>query len=233
MTIDEKGNPVFTAEEQPVIDRMMQERVARVKIPSDYEELQAVNKMLDEIGIKGTPAEKAAILKQNKEAANNARAAREAAEKAEKNGTTPEHELEIKRLSDEQEKIMSELRDRKNKETEQQRASENAKKMVADFEEKYPDVDWKVLTEDPKFKKFAKSRQDSLVEAYTDYLEFVSEAETVGFLKAQDKRNRSTGGGDSNKGNNFGLTPRQLDLAKEFGMSAEKYAANLKKIKKE
>jgi hypothetical protein len=244
MARNDKGEVVFDEEEQKKVDEIVKERVARVKneAPADYGDLRALDKELEDLYPNMTPAQRTEEIRKAKLTAKEAKAKREAAARADRNGTTEEQELEAMREKQRLDDLEARLQAKDQKEEEQKRAADEsarqqelAKKQIAELGEAHPDLDLDKLNSDAKFIKYLKGKalneSYTLKDAYEDYAEIVGEAETKGFIDAKRKERNSTGGSDGNKGGTYGLTPRQIQLAKENGMPLAKYAEHLNKIR--
>jgi hypothetical protein len=86
---------------------------------------------------------------------------------------------------------------RERDEEEKKKQSEFLKADAKRFREEFPKVDVAKLETNPKFQRFAKGRlyREPLAEIYTDYLDFVTDAEKTALEKADSKKARSTGAG--------------------------------------
>jgi hypothetical protein len=161
------------------VNRIVQERLARVKkeVPEDYEELKGISEELDGFGYSGTPAEKRAILKAQREEQAKQKELSELQEEADQKGASPELLSEIKQLKNEIAELKGEREAVKQAEKEKKSADEAFNKQVNEFNESYPDVDLAKVGENPKFLKFAKGRAGTLAELYSDFVDFVGETE--------------------------------------------------------
>lgn len=217
---NDKGEVIFDEDEQKKVDAIVEERLSRDRKsrpaePEDYKDLKGIHEVLKQIpGFETmTPAQQADALKKQAETYRQAQARKDAEARAEKNGTTPEQEMQSQRTNQRLDTVEARLQAREKKEAEERAAAEQAARdkdeadgQIAEFVEKYPDVDLLKLKDDPKFIKFVKGKKIPLIEAYEDYREMMGEAETEVFLKAKDRQNRSTGGGNSNEAGNTALS---------------------------
>jgi len=176
---DESGKIVFDADEQVEVDRIVQDRVARVKkeVPEDYEELKEIANELEGFGYSGTAAEKKTAIKAEREQRSKQQELYELQEEADQKGASPEVLSEIKQLKSELNELKGEREALKKAETDKKTADEAFNKQVHEFGEKYPDVDLAKVGENPKFLKFVKGRTGTLAELYTDFVDFVGETE--------------------------------------------------------
>jgi len=232
--INEDGKVIFDATEQVEVDRIVGERLARAKLekPADYEDLQEINKLLEEFDYAGMTAnEKKVALKELSEKYKSEKQLTDLQEQAKEQGTSPELLKKIETLEAEIKELTGERQAQKQAEIDKQKAEATAKQELEEFEEKHKDVDWKELLKNPKFVKYADKRAGTLTDLYDSYIEFVGETEAEALVKVVSKENRSTSSGKDNStdGNNYNLTEHQKELAKENGMTYKRYAELLPK----
>lgn len=242
---DENGKIVFDADEQAEVNRIVGERLARVKSdkPEDYEDLQEIAKDLEEFGYTGTPAEKKAAIKAYKESLKGQQQSsyQEEIEHAAGDGEIPDEKV-INALAkkfgvpaEKVEKAIKKVISLDEAEEQKQKADESWNKQVKDFEEKYENISVEKLAQDQKFIKFAKGKGLPLVELYEDYIEFLGDSEKEFTAKIQSNIDRSTSSGKQKGdalGGTYGLNDKQQALAKENGMTNKEYAEGLQLIKK-
>lgn len=216
------GKVVFDETEQKEVDRIIQERLSRVKAekPADYDDLQELAKAIEDFEYKGTPKEKAAALKEFKAQQKEKQRLAEIEEQAEKEGTSPEL---LKRIADAEKKAQEakdELAEIKKSDSDKKAASEASKIQEANYQlaraellEKH-EVDADDLEKNPRFMKFVKGKSGiNLVEEYEDFLEFIGETEKEAIIKVKSKEERSTSGGQGgNQGGGHGLSQDEKDL---------------------
>jgi chromosome segregation ATPase len=234
----EDGTIEFSTEEQAKVDEIIKERLARVKSekPSDYDDLKEIEQLLGEFEYSGTPAEKKAALKQQAEQ-NRAKKELDALEKeAEDYGNSVPKELlkEIKDLRAEIAEIKSKDAAKETENIKKIEAQEKWEKQVKEFNESHEDVDVNELGKNPKFVKFYENSRFTLLEAYNEYLDLVGGAEKEAMAKIKSNIDRSTSSGKAKGevGGTHGLTPRQMQLADDSGLSYKDYSTAMKLIKK-
>jgi hypothetical protein len=94
------------------------------------------------------------------------------------------------------------------------RQSEFLKADVKRFMREYPQVDVVKLEQNEKFKRYARGRlyKEPLAEVYTDYMEFVTDAEKAALAKADSRASRGTGaGGGASEGSLTGAQQKELE----------------------
>lgn len=245
MARNDKGEVIFDEEEQKKVDAIVQERVARAKAekPADYDDLKTLNDELNELYPAMTPAQRAAIIRDQKARAAAVRAQQEAAKRADRNGTTPEQEMELLRLREEQESIRAALQAREKEDQRTRAAADEDRKRqarwdsdVAELAKAYPDVDVDKLSQDERFVEYAEGKggRYTLTQIYERYLKFIGSAADDGIRKARDKETRSTGGGSAGDGRDYGLTAGQKKLLDDWNrenpmmkMTAKELASRL------
>jgi len=158
------------------------------------------------------------------------------AAEAAKTGKDPGLYAEEKELLEWAKQKRAEEKAEKERKAKEKEAQEKADKDVADFKDKYPDVNVDaLLTKHEKFRKFSKGKVGlfPLTEIYEEFLDFITETEAAAIAKIESKQERATGSSRSaaNEGT-FGLTDAQIALARENGMSLKEYADFMKHIKK-
>jgi hypothetical protein len=234
MARDENGKVIFDAEEQAEVDRVIQERVARVKTekPADYDDLAGIAEAAKRYGFSGTPAQ----IRHQMEA----QAQQEADEKeleelealAQDQGISPALQKQINALQKKLDGIEAERQaaaDAREAKTQQENAIQQ---QFDEFKQKYPDVDLNELDKDDRFIRFARKHNGTLSEKYEEYMEIVGDVESSTAARRQSKQDRTTTGGARTGGANYGLTDNQIRLAKESGMSLKDYADKLATIKR-
>jgi transcriptional regulator with XRE-family HTH domain len=232
--IKEDGTVVFEGAEQDELNRIIGERVARVKSekPSDYDDLQEIAKELEEFGYAGTPAEKKAAIKAYKESLREQSSYQEEIEHAANDGEIPDEKV-INALAkkfgvsaDKIEKAIKKSIEADEAAEKKQKDDEAWNKQVKDFEEKYENIDIAKLAEDKKFIKFAKGKGAPLTEMYEEYLDFLGDSEKEFTAKIQSNIDRSTSSGKQKGdalGGTYGLSADEQELAKENGMTLKEF----------
>jgi len=223
MARDEEGKVIFDEEEQKELDRIVSERLSRVKkeLPEDYEDLKSIADELGELGYSGTVAEKKAALKAYRDGLASQNELEELEEQAEIQGTSPELLREIrearKEAKEAKEAFESLKAEKKEKQAKEEAATKEAERIqneIKSFEESYPDVDLDSLNNDPKFLKFVSNHTGSLGAIYEQYIDLMGDVETETVRKVKSSENRSTGGGGTGKAGSAGLSKeQQTDLA--------------------
>lgn len=240
---DESGKVIFDADEQKEIDRIIGERVARVKSekPQDYDDLLELAKVVEDFDYKGSAKDKAEALKQVREAQKQQAELDKLQKEADEDGITPGLAKKIKDLEDNLEaktkaldEIVGERQATKQAVEDKKKADEAWENQLKEVQEdeKLKDIDLDKLAEDPKFKKFIKGKALPLKELLEDFIEFVgeTEAEAIAKVKSKEERSTSSGKGNSSDGASYGLTNRQKELAKKSGMTYKEYAEYKKQI---
>jgi hypothetical protein len=217
----------FTQED---VDRIVQERIARVKkeVPEDYEDLKAIDEELKAFGYEGTAKERREAIKQQREAvAEQSRKQQELEElqrMEDEDELTPAQARKMKSLEDSVKKLtdsIQEITSEKQKATEAQKAKAEAdanwEKQVTEMNEAHPDIDLEELAKNTKFTKFIKGKGLPLIELYEDFVEFVgeTEAEAIIKVKSKDIRSTSSGKGNNSEGNSYGLSAEEKALVEE------------------
>jgi hypothetical protein len=227
----------FTQEE---VDRIVQERLARVKkeTPEDYNDLKEIEQVLEDFGYQGTPAEKKAAIKAYQQELKQQQELEKLQQMADNEGITPALAKKIKDLEDKLEKstkVIEEITQEKQKLTAEQQAKIKAEeawqKQVAEMTESYPDVDLDELSKNQKFIKFIKGKGLPLKELYEDFVEFVGETEAEAIIKVKSKEARSTSSGKGSNSDSHGLTAEEKALVDQHNarypkqkMSYKEYA---------
>lgn len=175
---DETGKVVFDSDEQSMVDRIVEERLAREKGKyADYEDVKGIAEELQAYGYQGTPAEIRQAIKQQREETQRQNELQELQEQAQNEGTSPELLKELKEVK----KDLAEMKaERQAKETEiekKKQADEAWNNQVKEFTSTYGDVDLDQLALNPKFVKFVKGKHLPLKELYEDFIDFVGETE--------------------------------------------------------
>lgn len=220
---------------QAELDAIIGERLARErKNYADYEDLKAITAELEEFGFQGDPKAIREAIRAQKEQFKKQQELEALQKEAKDTGTTPELLSEIKALKAEIAEFKSERQARKQAEEEQKKAAEAYQQQFADFAKKYPDIDLEKLGKDEKFTRFAKRSHPSLtlIEVYEDYVDMIggAESEAAKKIMANIERSTSSGKEKGTDGGTYGLTPAQLEIAKEAGMTAKEYADYRKRI---
>jgi hypothetical protein len=232
---DENGKVVFDEAEQSEVNRIVGERLARVKSdkPEDYDDLQEIAKDLEEFGYSGTPAEKKAAIKAYKESLKAQSNYQEEIEQYANDGEIPDEKVinalakKFGTTADKVEKAMKKVISLDEAEEKKQKDDESWNKQVTDFETKYESIDVGKLADDKKFIKFAKGKGMPLVEVYEEYLEFLGDSEKEFTAKIQSNIDRSTSSGKQKGdalGGTYGLSADEQELAKENGMSYKDFS---------
>jgi len=205
---DETGKVIFDQEEQAVVDRIVQERLARAKTPEDYEHLKDIEKELEDFGWQGTAAEKKEAIKAYKQELKAQQELEALEQQAKTTGKDPELLQAIKTLEKKIETLEGERNAHKQTEAQKKQAEEAWNKQVTEFQEAFTDVNLEALEKNAKFIDFIQGSGWSLKTAYEKYLKIINEAEKEAFVKAISKESRSTpsgkGGGDHD-GGSYGL----------------------------
>jgi transcriptional regulator with XRE-family HTH domain len=231
----EDGKIVFDEEEQAEVNRIVGERVARVKSekPIDYDDLQEIAKDLEDFGYAGTPAEKKAAIKAYKESLREQSNYQEEIEHAANDGEIPDEKVlnalakKFGVSADKVEKAIKKVISLDDAEERKQKDDESWNNEVSEFEGKYSTVDIAKLAEDKKFIKFAKGKNIPLVEKYEEYLEFLGDSEKEFTAKIQSNIDRSTSSGKQKGdalGGTYGLSADEQELAAENGMSYKDFS---------
>jgi hypothetical protein len=235
---DENGKIVFDEEEQAEVNRIVGERLARVKSdkPTDYDDLQEIAKDLEDFGYSGTPAEKKAAIKAYKESLKEQQQSnnyQEAVEGYAGDGEIPDEKVlnalakKFGVSADKVEKAIKKVISLDDAEEQKSKNDEAWNEQVKAFEEKYSTVDLGKVAQDPKFQKFVKGKGMPLVELYEDYLEFLGDSEKDFIAKVQSNIDRSTSSGKQKGdalGGTYGLNADEQELAKENGMTLKEYS---------
>ena len=110
------------------------------------------------------------------------------------------------------------------------RQSEFLKTDVKRFIRDYPQVDAVKLEKNEKFRRFARGRlyKEPLAEIYTDYMEFVTDAEKAALAKADSRASRATGaGGGAHDGSLTSAQQKELEswnrLYPQMKMTAKEF----------
>lgn len=237
------GKVVFNDEEQAEVNRIVGERLARVKAekPEDYEDLKEISTILEDFDFKGTPAEKKAALKAAQEQTRQQKELAELEEKAEEEGLTPAQAKKMKALEDSIEalnktigEITGERQAKKQAEEMTKQQQENWNKQVSEFKEKHNDIDLEMLEKDEDFIEYATGRAGTLTSLYEGYEKYTSRLrektadEIRAKYKSKELLSTGTGKGSKTDTTDYGLTERQKSLAKANGMSWKEYADLLK-----
>lgn len=233
---DETGKIVFDAEEQVEVDRIIGERLARAKAekPADYDDLKEIEKEIGDFFQGATPAEKKEAIRTYKQQIKAQQELAELEEQAKATGKDPELLKEIKALKDEIAEIKGERQATKQAEESKKQADAAWNTQVKEFQEKHEDIDLEKLNENASFVKFL-SRSNpkmTLTQVYEHYVEIINDTEKAALEKAKTNADRSTSSGKEKGGGNYGLTERQMQLAKDNGMTYKEYAESLSLVKK-
>lgn len=232
--IDEQGNVTFNEQEQALVDKVVQERLAREQGKYEgHEDYKAIVEELQGFGYTGTPSEIRAVIKAQRE--ENQRQAELAAlqEQARTQGTSPELLAEMKELKKELSELKGERQAQKQAAEQQQKVNESWNAQVKEMNEAYPDVDLEALPNDPKFARFVKGKAGiPLKELYEDFVEFVGEtqAETIAKVKSKETRSTASGKGASPAGGNHGLTQDQMATVDEWNKKNPKMKMTYKQF---
>lgn len=233
--IKEDGTIVFEGAEQDKLNQIVEERLARERGKyADYEDLKGIDEELKAFGYDGTPKERREAIKSQREAAAKANEVEELQRKANEDGTTPALQAKIDKLEKQLSDIVGERTAIKQAEEIKTKNQQLWDTQFKEFTEAFPNVDGEILAGNDKFKKFVKGKALPLKELYEDFMDFIGETETEAIKKALSKVDRSTGvgKGSSTEGSSYGLTSKQLELAKENGIPLKDYAESLKLIRK-
>lgn len=178
--------------------RQKAEREAKAAIERAKAEAKAeYNQLLQNSGVKNPYTEKSfKSIEEFQEYGQRIKEA-EQKERAEEEGKTL---AEIQQEDADKEylaKKRQEDSERANNEKVQEMANTRAKEDLAEFAERYPDIDVSNVITNEAFKKFAGTRLgvEPLADLYDDFTELVGEAEKNGRLK-DTRGNRSTGSGN-------------------------------------
>lgn len=234
---DTTGEKTFTQSE---LDRIVKDRLVREREKyTGYDDLKAVVEELNQFGYAGSAKEVREAIKAQKEAYQQSEELETLQQQAEEDGITPALAKKMKALEDKLEKstkVIEDLigeRESKQKEVEtKKKADDEWNAQVKDFTDGYPDIDLDELAKNQKFMKFARGKSLPLVELYTDFVEFIgeAEAETIAKVKSKNERSTSSGKSASSDGGSYGLSERQKTLAKNNGMQYKEYAELLKHV---
>lgn len=243
--ITEDGKVVFEEAEQAEVDRIIKERLSRVKaeLPEDYDDLKEIAKELEGYGYQGTVAEKKAAIKAQREAQDKQKEIDELQEQAAQTGTSPELLAELKTLKAELSVLKEKEKEREERKKQKQQEEEAGKQQqekinaeIEELKESYKDVDINELAKDEDFLDFVANSSGTLTltQKYEKYLKLTKKAEDTAVNKLKSNIDRSTSSGKSKGtvGETHGLTPRQQALADENGLSYKEYAQALSLIKK-
>lgn len=237
------GKVVFDETEQAEVDRIIGERLARAKAekPADYDDLSEIAKELEEFGFSGTPAEKKAAIKAQREQVKQQEELDRLQQMAEEDGMTPAQAKRMKALEDMIEKqgkvieeITGERQATKQAAEQKKQADENWTKQVTEFGEAHADIDLEKLNKDEDFIEYASGRSGTLKTLYEGYVKFTSKLrektadEVATKYKAKELGSTGSGKGGKQEAGEYGLTERQKTLAKNNGMSYKEYADILK-----
>lgn len=230
--MDDNQEKTFT---QAEVDHIVGERLSRVKTPTqttptDYDDLKEIATILEDFDYAGmTIAEKKVAFKAQ---ADQYKAQKELAELQEQDTVTTADQKRINKLEKELLEIRGELQAPKKAEEQKKQIEDSAKKEIAEFNEKFTDIDTDKVLNDAKFMKFANKKAGTLTELYEDYIEFIGETESEMIVKSMSKESRTTSSGKAtnNDGGNYNLTENQKQLAKKSGMTFKEYEEILKNI---
>jgi len=235
--IDETGKVTFTPEEQAVVDKAIQERIARVEGKyADYEDLKGIDEELSAFGYQGTAKERREAIKAQREAIAKQTELEELQKQSKEQGTSPELLAEMRELKKELNELKGERQAQKQVADDKQKANDSWNKQVKEMTEAYADVDLDQLAEDPKFKKFAKGKGLPLKELYEDFVDFIgeTEAETIAKVKSKEERSTSSGKSKGSDGGHHGLNEGQKKVVDDWNrknpelkMSYKEYADKL------
>lgn len=230
--IKEDGTVVFEGAEQDELNRIIGERVARVKSekPTDYDDLIEIAKDLGEFGFSGTPAEIKAAIKTQKEQIKQQAELDRLQTQADEDGISPSLAKKIKDLEDKLEQKGKDLEEIKNERSAKQKEIDDKKKAdeewdkeVKEFTEKHSDIDLDGLSKNSKFIKFAQKRVGTLTEKYDDFVELIGETEAEAIIKVKSKEERSTSSGNGGSGGEAKLTKDQKTLVDEWNEENPRY----------
>lgn len=217
---DETGKVIFDVDEQAVVDKVVQERLARAKAdkPADYDDLKEIEKEIEDFGYIGTPAEKKEAIKQYKQQLKAQQELEMLEQQAKTTGKDPELLQAIKAIEKKIESLEGERTAQKQAEEQRKSVTENWNKQVAEFQESFSDVNLEALEKNTKFIDFIQGSGWTLKQAYEKYLKIINEAEKEAFFKAISKESRSTPGGKSANlgGDSAGLTAEQKKLVDDW-----------------
>jgi len=231
--IDETGKVTFTPEEQSVVDRVVQDRLAREQTKYDgHEDYKGIVEELQSFGYAGTPKEIREAIKTQREENQRQAELAQLQEQARTQGTSPELLAEMKELKKELNELKGERNASKQAEETKRKADESWSEQVTEMAEAHPDVDLAELPNDPKFAKFAKGKALPLKELYEDFVDFVGEAQAEVIAKVKSKQERSTGSGKgaSPSGGNHGLNQEQMDTVDQWNKTNPKMKMSYKQF---
>lgn len=207
---DETGKVTFDQDEQAVVDKIVQERLARHK-PEGYDDLKELEKEIEDFGWQGTAAEKKEAIRTYKQELKAQQELAALEQQAKTTGKDPELLQAIKTLEKKIETMEGERTVQKQAEDQRKATAENWNKQVAEFQEAFSDVNLEALEKNAKFIDFIQGSGWTLKTAYEKYLKIINEAEKEAFTKAISKESRSTpsGKGANSGGDSAGLTAEQ------------------------
>lgn len=219
MAIKEDGTVYFNEQEQPEINRIVEDRLARERSKySDYEDLKGLDEELAAFGYQGTAKERREAIKAQREEIAKQAELEELQRQSQLQGTSPELLAEIKELKKELGELKGERQAQKQAADEKKQADEAWSKQVKEMTEAYPDVDLDTLADDAKFKKFAKGKSLPLKELYEDFAEFIGETEaaTIAKVKSKEERSTSSGKAKGSDGGSHGLSDDQKKVVDDW-----------------
>jgi hypothetical protein len=233
--IKEDGTVAFDEVEQKEVDRIIQERIARVKAekPADYDDLKEIAEDIGEFFEGATPAEKKAAIKAYKADLAAQKELEALEEQSKLEGTPP---ALLKEINDAK-KAAKEANDKLAAIEAKETAKIEAEKLAKLQEENYQlarkelleahDVDADDLQKDEDFMEYIEGKKNiNLVKEYEKFIKLTGKTAAEATLKYKSKESRSTssGKGGNSDGATYGLTARQQDLAKKGGMTYKEYA---------
>lgn len=226
------------------VQEMLDKAVGRKLQSEGFYDHKEIVDLLKDFGYEGTPAEIKVILReQAKEVkAQQEQTARqqeleELQDQADRYGSNPELLAEIRAMRKKIESLEQERVEVQRQQQARLEANQKAQREVDEFAAKYPDIDHAKLSANQKFNKFFRRADPklTLTEVYEDFLELVGDVEKAAIEKTKSNLSRATGSGKAKlgaEGGTYGLTPRQMELADENGISYKKFAENLSLITK-
>ncbi len=238
--VDENGKVVFNEQEQAELDRIIGDRVSRVKKeePEDYQTLKEITKELELYGYTGSPQEIRQAVKAQREAYQQQQELEQLQQQAVDNGITPALAKEIKELKDELKQskkalddILGEKQAKLNAEKEAQANQEKWDAQVKEFEEEFPDTDLNELGKNQEFLDFIEGSNWSLKTAYKKFSKLHGEIESKVISKVASKQLRSTSGSKgegSTSGSGANLTAEQKSIVDNWNQKNPKMTMSYK-----
>jgi hypothetical protein len=234
--IDETGRVTFTPEEQAVVDKAIQDRIARVEGKySDYEDLKGIEEELKAWGYEGTAKDRREAVKTQREASMKQAELEALKDEARQNGSSPELLSEIRALKADIEDLRKPIKAQEEAAEAKKQADFIWNAQVTEFEELFPDVDLPSLNDDEDFMDFWKASAPSqtISKVWERYSKLVGKAKADATAKIKSNVDRSTSSGRSKSdpsGGTYGLSTTQQDLARKGGMTNKEYSEMMKDI---